>query len=156
MCFSCFWSVLLFKQKHFSRKIFLSWNEREQLVTHGVLSTDVCVCFKKNQCSCFYKCMNVTGVQAHMCFSELLLVKELMEAISFQNNNRASTAIRCNSHLQKWNRNLATWHGPTRGWYACGLLRYVREKHFLSSLWRSVFQKIFILTPVLIALQYQN
>lgn len=43
--------------------------------------------------------MNVTGVQAHVCFSEL--VKELMEAISFQNNNRAGTAIRWVIHIYR-------------------------------------------------------
>lgn len=48
-------------------------------VTHGWMHA-----LKKNLCLCSYKCMNITGVLAHVCFSQLLVIKEWMEVISIR------------------------------------------------------------------------
>lgn len=37
---------------------------------------------EKNVCRCFYKCLHVTGVLAHVCVSQLPVIKEWLKAIS--------------------------------------------------------------------------
>lgn len=154
-----FWSVLLFKQnvfpplgRFFSELKLARATCNTWCVTRGWRHA----LKKKNLCRCFYKCMTVTGVLAHVCFSQLRVIKEWTGGLSV---------------------GIATWGAQLfisthMCWDQTGICQLDVEYPGVSTLvgfWNtwgrniscpivdgSTFQKIFILTRVLIALQDQN